>query len=624
MRVARRIPQLRWKRLRRAAEFYRPYLARNGRQISAAGACAAGVAIMQLLRPWPLKVIFDGLLMPEAAALPAGWLVELRKLPADVLVGAACGALLLISLLWGLFSYGQAYLTARAGQSVVYDLRSRAYTHLQRLSLNFHQRRQRGDLLMRLTGDINILRDMLVDALLLSVTSALMLLTMVVILAWMDWRLALVVVAVLPFLALTTFRFSRRIRSAAAKQRKNEGRVAAAVGEMLQGIEVIQAFGKEKDQARRFKKTNRGSYKAGLRTTRLEASMARLVEVVLAAGTAGVLWYGVRRVQAGAVTPGDLLVFIAYVQSSFRPLRRLARVSSRMAKAVVCAERVQEILRTEPEIRDLPGAKRARNLRGEIEFRRVGFRYPGGRTALRKVGFHVEPGKVVAIVGPSGAGKSTLLALLLRLYDPAHGKIYIDGRDLRRFRVQSLRDQMAVVLQDPLLLSGTVRDNIAFGKPEASDEEIEHAARLANAWEFIADLPDGMDTTVAETGSNLSGGQRQRIAIARAFLRDAPILLLDEPTFGLDAGAEARVMAALERLMRGRTTLVVAHRLAAVQEADIAVVMSRGRILEMGPHDELLDRDGWYARTWEAQTGGGHEGREAREARLRIATGREG
>lgn len=593
---------LRWKRLRRGAQLLAPYVADNWRLMSVAMACALGATLMKVLRPWPIKVLFDVVLIPQAAPAGQQWLLRLQGVPTDSLVAAVCLALLGVTGLWGLFSYGQAYLTARAGQVVVFSLRRRTYSHLQRLSLSFHQRKQRGDLLMRLTGDINVLRDMLVDALLLGVSEALMLVAMVSVMLLLDWKLTLVALALLPLLALTTFRFSVQIRQAARKQRKKEGRVAAMIGEMLGGIALIQAYGRERYQDKRFKKSNRKSLKAGLRTTRLEASMARLVEVLLAAGTAAVLWVGVRRVQAGVLTPGDLLVFTAYVHSSYRPLRKLARVSTRLSKAVVCAERITEVLRREPEVQDRPGAKRAKRLQGTAEFRRVSFRYPGRSRVLRKVSFELPAGSFVGLVGPSGAGKSTILGLLLRLYEPDEGRILVDGKDLHRYRIQSLRDQMSVVLQEPVLFGTTVRENIAFGKPGASDAEIERAARRANAHDFICELPDSYDTAIAEAGASLSGGQRQRIAIARAFVRDAPILLLDEPTYGLDAAAEAEVMEALTRLMEGRTALFIAHKLAAVQRADQILVLRRRRIHERGTHDELVRQDGWYGRMWALQT----------------------
>ena len=602
LRIRPREKTLRWKRLKRPVRLFVPYLRENWRTMGLALSCGIGATLTQLLKPWPIKILFDGVLLPPSRELAPGWLQRIQQVPIGTTVALTCVGLLLVSILWGLFSYGQTYLTARAGQAVVFSLRRRVYAHLQHLSLTFHQSRQRGDLLMRLTGDINVLRDMLVDALLRGTSALLLLTTMTLVLFLMDWRLSLVVLGLLPLLALTTLRFSVRIREAARRQRRNEGRVAALVQETLSGISFIQASGSQKYLQRRFDRSNRQSHKAGLRATRLEASQSRVVEVLLAAGTAAVLWYGVHRVISGAVTPGDLLVFISYVHSAFRPMRHLARTTTRLSKAVVCAERVTELLQTVPEVRDLPGAKSARRIQGRIEFRNVAFQYEEKRRALCGIDFKVEPGKVLGIVGPSGAGKSTVMALLLRLYETDSGKILVDGRELSRYRIQSLRERIAVVLQESILFGSTVSENIAFGKRDATDEEIERAARLANAHEFIRRLPEGYETAVAEAGASLSGGQRQRLAIARAFLRDAPILLLDEPTFGIDPTSEASIVEALSDLMRGRTTIMIAHRLAAIRNVDRILVLDRGKVIESGSHEELLAANGWYAGAWALQS----------------------
>ncbi|MHC5021122.1 MAG: ABC transporter ATP-binding protein [Planctomycetota bacterium] len=594
-----RVLGVRGRRLAKLWRYFLPQVAPQWRLMAGAVVCGIGAVAMQLLRPWPLKLVFDRILLPaETGGRGTGLVADL---PDDQLLLVLCAGLLGVALFWGLFSYGQVFFTARAGQGLVFALRERAHGHLQRLSLGFHQRRRKGDLLMRLTGDVNVLRDMMVDALVQGMTAFLLLGAMLAILLAMDWRLALVVVALLPPLAATTFRFSGRIRQAAQRQRKQEGRIASAVSETLHGVRLIQAFSAERFRDKLFQRGNRRSLRAGLRTTRLEASMARLIELLLAAGTAAVFWYGVRRVQAGALSAGDLLVFISYAHSSFKPLRRLARVSSRTAKAVVCAGRLRELLREPLVVRDRPGAKKLRRTQGALEFSRVRFAYPGGERVLQRVDLEVEPGSFVGIVGPSGAGKSTVLALLLRLFDPQRGRVRLDGKDLRRYQLASLRAQMAVVMQEPFLFGDTVRENIAFGRPGASEIEVVRAAKLAEAYGFIARLPEGIDTPIAEAGASLSAGQRQRLAIARAFLRRAPILLLDEPATGLDATAERKVLAALDRLRAERTTVMVSHKLSAVSAADQILVIRRGRIRERGDHAALLAAGGWYARTWRAQ-----------------------
>jgi ABC-type multidrug transport system fused ATPase/permease subunit len=593
------LSELRPARLVKAWRYFSPTLRPSRGWLAGAFGCGLGAVAMQLARPWPLKLIFDGLLAPGPQGDRLTGLAG--TLSRGAIVPVACVGLLVISVLWGLFSYGQAYLTARAGHTVVTALRQRVHTQLQRLSPNFHRRQKKGDLLMRLTGDINVLRDLLVNATMQGVSSVLLLTTMLAVLLWMDWRLALIVVGLLPVLSFATFRFSARIRVAARKQRQHEGRVGAVIGETLDKLPLIQALGRERLRDRHFGRVNRRSLRTGLRTTRLEASMARVVEILIAAGTAAVFWVGVERVQSGALSPGDLLVFIAYAAAGFKPLRRLARVSSRMAKATVCAGRVREVLREAPEVTTRPGAKRARNLAGRLEMRKVSFSYPDKRQALHRVSFEIEPGSTTALVGPSGAGKSTLLSLMLRLHDPDRGRVRLDGRDLRRYEIESLRQQFGVVLQEPFLFGDSIRDNIAFGRPAATPLEVARAAQLAQVDEFAAALPLGLDTPLAEAGATLSAGQRQRIAIARALVRQAPILLLDELSTSLDARSEGQILSALRRLMRGRTTLVVAHKLAAVRHADQILVLRRGRLVERGTHEELLHLDGWYGRTWRAQ-----------------------
>jgi ATP-binding cassette, subfamily B, bacterial len=599
--LKRRHAALRWKRVKRALQLFRRPLRENSGTMVAALACGIGAALMELARPWPIKAIFDGLLIPHAGD-SAAWLTAFRGLPTSTAVALVCGVVLVIAVLWGLLSYGQTYLTARAGQSLVFSLRRRTFTHLQGLSLAYHRSQRRGDLLMRLMGDINVLRDLLVNSLLRGVSALLLLVMMTVVLFLIDWRLSLIVLGILPLLALTTFRFSVKVRDATRRQRQSEGRVGALAQEALSGISYLQASGTQQHVNEQFAKSNRSSERAGLRTTRLEAAQARIVEVLLAVGTAAVLGYGVHRVIGGHITPGDLLIFMAYVQSALRPMRHLARTMTRVSKSVVCAERLIEVLEAVPAVQDAPGAKAIKSLEGRVRFRNVSFSYEDGTPALRRVNFEVGPGETLAIVGPSGAGKSTLLALLMRLYEPSTGRISLDERNVTRFRVQSLREHISVVLQETVLFGATVRENISWGRPDASPEEVEEAARKAGADKFIRALPGGYDTPLAEAGASLSGGQRQRLAIARAFLRDAPILVLDEPTFGLDAAAESQVADAVARLAQGRTTFLVAHRLRLVMGATQIIVLQKGKVAESGTHAELVAAGGWYAAAWAAQS----------------------
>ena len=582
----------RLRALRHVFRLFAPHLRPHRARMLAAWLCMVGATAMYLAQPWPIKLIFDHVLMPVD---DAGWLAG--RSAGEITTGAAL-ALLVIALLRGLFGYGQTYLTASVGQRVIASVRTRLFRHIQRLSHSFHDEHHSGDLLLRLTGDIQLLRDLLVNALLLLTERSLVMVAMAAVMLWMDWRLALVALTVLPLLAVLSFRVSGRIRGVARKQRRRESRTANILSEALSATAIIQAHVRESWEEQRFARQHRSSLRAGLRATRLEANLNRLVEVVLATGTAGVLWYGVRRVQGGFLTPGDLLVFTAYLTTFYKPVRKLATLTSRLAKASACGERLIAILETEPEIRDAPDARPAPPFQGEIAFRDVTFAYRSGAPVLRGVDLRIAPGETVALVGPSGAGKSTLAHLLLRFYDPQAGAVCIDGQDIRRYTLASLRAQIAIVLQAPGLFAISVRDNIAYGRLEASDADIERAARLACAHDFIQALPNGYDTVLAEGGSSLSAGQRQRIAIARAIVRDAPIVILDEPMTGLDGANQAAVELGLTRLTRGRTCLLITHDLAAAARADRILQVADGRVIPMtapapcprpAPHLQLLE-----------------------------------
>ncbi len=563
--------------LRRLYRLFGPYLRPYRWRMLAAWGCMLGATAAYLAQPWPLKAIFDYALMPHPDHPPPAWLAGLDS---TTLVGLSAAAVLLIALVRGVFGYAQAYLAASVGQRLVADVRTRLFEHVQRLSPAFHDRHHSGDLLLRLTSDIQLLRDMLVNAVLLLTERALVVVAVAVIMLWMDWRLGLLGLAVIPLLLWVSVRTSGRIREAVRKQRRRESRTATHLAEALAAIPLIQAYGREDWELQRFQAQHQASLRAGLRTTRLEANMSRTVEVILAAGTAAVLWFGVQRVLAGELSAGDLLVYTAYLTALYKPIRKLSNLSARLAKAGVCGERIMAILSQEPEIRDLPGARPAPPFRGEIAFRAVTFAYPDGgrRPVLDGASFHIRPGETVALVGPSGSGKSTVAKLLLRFYDPQAGAVCIDGHDIRDYTLASLRSQISILLQEPHLFSMSVRDNIAYGRPQASDEEIRRAARLACAHDFIAALPQGYDTVLGERGGGLSAGQRQRIAIARAILRDAPIVVLDEPMTGLDKASEAAVQTALERLTRGRTCLIITHDPQAAARADRILTLRQGRI----------------------------------------------
>jgi ATP-binding cassette subfamily B protein len=564
--------------IRRIFGHFGPHLRRHRAKLLMAVVCMIGATAMELLRPWPLKLIFDGILMPTARAREL--LAQVPFLAADPqrLLLAIALSVLAIAVAGGLFRYGQAYLTSSVGQKVIAAIRLQLYGHIQRLSQSFHDARSSGDLMTRLTGDINLMRDLMVNTFIQLSDSLLVIVGMIAIMLWMDWQLTLTALAVVPALMLATGKFSHDLKGATRKQRHREGKIANLLAETISTVKVIQAFGREGHEEQRFSRQNGSTMKAGIAATRLEYRLNLVVQAIVGAGTAAVLWFGVQRVQSGILTPGDLLVFAAYLTALYKPIRKLAAFSGRIAKASACGERVVDTLEIDPEIKDTPDAVPAPPFRGEIVFEQVAFGYRTSEPVLRDMSFHIRPGEKVALVGESGSGKSTVINLLLRFYDPAAGSVRIDGTDIRRYTLTSLRRQIAVVLQESILFNTTLRDNIAYGRLDAIQEEIEAAAQAANIHAFIETLPDGYDTIVGERGAMLSGGQRQRIAIARAMIQDARIIVLDEPMTGLDEASEAKVRQAMDRLTRGRTCLLITHDLHAARTADRILRIRDGRI----------------------------------------------
>jgi subfamily B ATP-binding cassette protein MsbA len=561
-------------------------------------------AALTVLRPWPLKVVIDLVLSNRHSRVPllGGWLEALRPAPMSIVYGA-CAATLAIALSTGVLTYGYTRTLGDIGQHFVFALRRDVFAHLQRLSLRFHDRQRTGDLITRLTSDIGALRDVVSNGSILLVSNSCLLVGMVAMMVWLNWQFALAALSVAPLLFWTVFRYTGRIKAAARDARMSDGLLASVAQETLASIRIVQGLAQEDQQSERFQVQNVGSLRAYLEGIRYQARVAPQVDFLAAIGLAVVMWFGATRVLAGVLTTGDVVVFFAYVTNLYSPMKALSRLSASFARAGVAAERIAEVMRVRSEVAEPRHARAAPRFQGRIEFRDVSFEYAPGDLVLPQLNLSIEPGTTVAIVGATGAGKSTLVSLVPRLYDPTAGAVCIDGEDVRQYTVQSLRDQISLVLQDALLFSGTIRENIAFGRPSADDEAIRRAARTANAEEFILRLPDGYDTLVAERGSTLSGGQKQRIAIARAMLRDAPILILDEPTTGLDAASERTVMAALQVAATGRTTLTIAHRLQTVRFADRIIVLERGRIVEDGAHAELVRRRGVYAALRELQVG---------------------
>jgi ATP-binding cassette, subfamily B, bacterial len=562
----------------------------------------AGEAAANLLEPWPLKIVLDNVLKSKAGQ---GWLNAwiLSSFGHDKfgILNFAAIAVLAIAFVGAACSYVEKYVTTSVGQWVTHDLRRTLYSHIQRLSLAYHVHKQTGDLISRVTGDIDAIQSFIVSGLLDSLINSVTLAGMLGVMLYLNWRFTLIALSVAPFLFLVVFSYTRRIKKASREVRKKEGEIVSVMQEVLSSIHVVKAFAREDYEQKRLEEESLEGVEIGLRARSLKAKLAPLVELIVAVGTCLVLWFGARMVLSSALSAGSLIVFIFYLGKMYKPMQQLSKMTDAYSKAVVGYERIREVLDTDNEIKDLPGARRAPQFHGGIEFQDVSFGYEPPALVLKDVSFRIQPGQVAALVGPTGAGKSTIISLIPRFYDPLSGRIKVDGQDVRRFQQKSLRQQISFVLQETLLFHGPIWNNIAYGKPEATRAEILRAAELANAHEFIERLPDGYNTVLGERGVTLSGGQRQRIAIARAIIRNTPILILDEPSSGLDAASEKLVFEALDRLMEGKTSIVIAHRLSTIRRADCIFVVEDGAIVERGTHDELMRADGLYSRLHEIQ-----------------------
>jgi len=557
-----------------------------------------GESVTDVLEPWPIKIVVDNI--QHAKKLPgwlSGFIGNVFGGNQYAVLNFAVAAVALIAIVGAVSSYFEKYLTTSVSQWVGHDLRRTLYHHIQRLSLAEHDESRTGDLITRITSDIEAVQDFINQALLGILVNVMTLLGMIGVMFYLNWRFTLIALSISPVLFVVVYSYTRRIKRASRAVRKKEGEMLSMVQEVLTSISVVKAFAREDYEQERFESESLENVEAGLEARGVKARLAPVVEVLVAVGTCLVLWYGAHLALAGQLTTGTLIVFLLYLGKMYKPMRDLSKMTDTVSKATVGYERIQEVLKIESRVQDERGARNAPKFKGDIEFANVSFDYGGEdkKPVLTDMSFKIAAGQVAAIVGPSGTGKTTLVGLIPRFYDPVSGQVLIDGTDIRKYKLKSVRDQISFVLQDTLLFRATIWENIAYCKPGSSSKEIKRAALLANAAEFIDEMPEGYDTMVGERGVTLSGGQRQRIAIARAVIRDTPILILDEPTVGLDAASEQSVIEALDKLMKGRTSVVIAHHLETIQHADVIFVVKDAELVEQGTHDELLKRNGVYA-----------------------------
>src|SRR5881396_521687 len=569
---------------RRVLRYYRPFL---GQTILGLFVSLVGIGL-NLLKPWPFKLIVDDFLRPGPAAR-SDWRTWIPLL---------CLSLIVIQLFWGLCNYISNYFFVKIGLQALLDLRTELYAHLQRLSLKFHDTRRSADSSFRVAYDSQSVQTIYNKGFTNIIGSAVTLLGTFAVMLRLDWQLTLLSLAIVPLLIGTIYFFAKRIRTQSTTIQEQDSALLTQTQEGLSSIRMVHAFGREEFEVSQFQEQAHGSLQANLRLTMTNVKSGLVISTLIVIGTAAMYFVGSLHVLAGTLSLGVLLVFIAYLVMLYQPLESLTYTAWAMEGATAGARRCFEILDSRDDVVDSPNAIAIEKTNGAISFQKVSFGYASGREILSNVNLEIAPNQIIALVGGTGAGKSTLVSLVPRFYDPTAGGLTLDGHDIREITKKSLRQQIAIVLQDTLLFSTTVRENIAYGRPDATEEEIRHAARRAQADEFISQLPNGYESQVGERGGHLSVGQRQRVGIARAFLKNAPILLLDEPTSALDPTTESAIMETIKELMRGRTTIIITHRIATVHNVDQIVVLEAGRVVEQGRGPELVARGGVYAKLY--------------------------
>jgi len=569
------------KQYLRLIKYLRPYKFR----LFMAALCTALASAGTVYLPWIIKDVVDQVLSEK----------DSEKLSYIAL------SIVVIFLLRGFFFYGQSYLISYVGQSVIIDIRRAMFQKIQRLSMSFYDKNKTGTIMSYVTNDVSALQSGLVDNIVDMITETVILVASIVAMICLDWKLFLFTFCTFPVVIGFIDFFGKRIRKSGSKIQGTTADLTSVLQEVVSSARVVKSFVREPYEIDRFERENIHNFRAHMKYVRLSATLTPTIEFVAAIGVTMILWFGGNSVINGDITAGALVAFLTYAVNISNPIKRLSKVIAHIQRALAAADRVFNVLDMPELIKNVPDAKELPHVKGNVEFQNVSFTYDTEEPILNNVSFKAEPGQVVALVGPSGAGKSTVASLLPRFYEVTDGKIVVDGYDIREVTMESLREQVGIVPQETMLFNGTVYDNILYGRLDATKEEIEAAAKAANAHHFIMELPNGYDTQLGDRGVNMSGGQRQRIAIARAILKDPQILILDEATSALDTQSERVVQEALDRLMVGRTSFVIAHRLSTIKNADKILVMEKGKIVEEGSHEELMARNGLYAHLYQIQ-----------------------
>ncbi len=565
----------------RLLRYVKPYLPR----MIVAIVCILLAASANLYVPWILREVIDEVLSTKD-------MTTLNTIAIGIVI---------VYFLRGIFFFGQTYLMSYIGQKVIIDIREGIYRHLQRLSLSYFEKRRTGKIMSYITNDVAAVQGALVDSMIELFTEGMTLIGSLGAMFYLHWKLSLLTLVTLPLVGQAINIFGKKLRTSSMAVQERTADITSVLQESISSVRVIKSFAREDYEIERFQKENNNNFRAQMKNSQIMATLTPVIEFLAAIGVTMIIWYGGREVINNNLTAGSLIAFLIYAVNLSNPIKRLSRVYGNIQKALSAAERVFEVLDTKPEIENIPNAAALPTIEGYVALNNVTFEYKVGEPALQHLDLKVNPGQVVAIVGPSGAGKTTIANLIPRFYDPTDGNITIDGIDIKTVTLQSLREQIGIVPQETILFNGSVHDNILYGKLDASHEEVVNAAKAANAHNFILDMPEGYDTQIGERGSKLSGGQRQRISIARAILKNPRVLILDEATSALDTESEKLVQEAVDKLMIGRTSFVIAHRLSTVQRADLIVVMEKGRIAEKGTHTELLAAGGLYSKLYQVQ-----------------------